>query len=93
MKPLNESFEKFLSESELFSPGDKDSIKGTGYGSKEKAEATVKIMDDLKKKDHKHAMAIATTMYNRAKHSANQTDGMKAAIPIFKKWIEDNKKS
>jgi hypothetical protein len=38
-------------------------------------------------------MAIATTMMNRAEHSANQTDGMKAAIPVFKKWIEDNRKT
>lgn len=81
-----------VDESELFSPGDKDSIKGTGYGNKQKALDTVKIMDDLVKKDHGHAMAIATTMMNRAKHSANQTEGMRESIPIFKKWIDDNKK-
>lgn len=75
----------------LFNPGKKDAIKGTGYGTPEKAEKTIDIIDKLDKKDHKHAMAIATTMMNRAKHSANQTDGMKKAIPIFKKWIEDNR--
>ena len=53
----------------LFSPGDKDAVKGTGYGSKEKALDTIKIIDKLRKKDHAHAMAIATTMMNRAKHS------------------------
>jgi hypothetical protein len=77
----------------LFNPGTKDAVKGTGYGSKEKALKTVDIMNKLKKKDHKHAMAIATTMMNRAEHSANQTEGMKEAIPIFKKWIEDNRKT
>jgi hypothetical protein len=77
----------------LFHGGDKDAIKGTGYGSKEKALATIKIIDDLKKKDHRHAMAIATTMMNRAEYSANQTDGMKEAIPIFKEWIEKNRKT
>jgi hypothetical protein len=77
----------------LFNPGTKDAVKGTGYGSKEKAEATIKIIDKLKKDDHRHAMSIATTMMNRAKHSANQTEGMKAAIPIFKKWIDDNRKT
>ena len=75
----------------LFNPGTKDAVKGTGYGSKEKAEKTVKIMNKLDKKDHKHAMAIATTMMNRAKYSANQTDGMKDAIPVFKEWIEKNR--
>ncbi len=77
----------------LFSPGDKDAVKGTGYGSKEKALDTIKIIDKLKKKDHMHAMAIATTMMNRAKHSDNQSQGMKDAIPIFKKWIADNRKT
>lgn len=77
----------------LFNPGDKDAIKGTGYGTKEKALKTIEIIDKLKKKDHKHAMAIATTMMNRAKYSANQTEGMKQAIPIFKEWIEKNRKS
>ncbi len=77
----------------LFNPGDSDAVEGTGYGSKEKAEHTIKIINKLKKTDHRHAMSIATTMMNRAEHSANQTDGMKQAIPIFKKWIEDNKKS
>ena len=77
----------------LFSPGTKDAIKGTGYGSKEKALKTIEIIDKLKKKDQRHAMSIATTMMNRAKHSANQSDGMKDAIPIFKEWIDKNRKS
>lgn len=77
----------------LFNPGTKDAVKGTGYGSKEKALKTIDIIDKLKKTDHKHAMAIATTMMNRAEYSANQTDGMKQAIPIFKEWIEKNRKS
>lgn len=77
----------------LFNPGTKDAVKGTGYGSKEKALKTIDIIDKLKKTDHKHAMAIATTMMNRAEYSANQTEGMKEAIPIFKEWIEKNRKS
>lgn len=90
------SFGDYLNEKKgttLFSPGDKDAVKGTGYGSKEKALDTIKIIDKLKKKDHMHAMAIATTMMNRAKHSDNQSQGMRDAIPIFKKWIEDNRKT
>ena len=87
---IKESIEEGKSTG-LFHAGDKDAIKGTGYGSKEKALATIKIIDELNKKDHRHAMAIATTMMNRAKHSDNQTEGMKAAIPIFKEWIEKNR--
>lgn len=75
----------------LFNPGDEDAVKGTGYGTPEKAKKTIEIITKLDKKDHKHAMAIATTMMNRAKYSANQTEGMKKAIPIFKDWIEKNR--
>ena len=89
------SFNQFLNEKKgttLYSPGKKDAVKGTGYGSKEKALDTIKIIDKLKKKDHMHAMAIATTMMNRAKHSANQTQGMRDAMKIFRTWIDKNKK-
>jgi hypothetical protein len=89
----NKKSESVEEGSGLFSPGDDDAIQGTGYGTAEKAKDTIKIIDNLKKKDHRHAMSIATTMMNRAKYSANQTEGMKQAIPIFKEWIEANKKS
>jgi hypothetical protein len=72
----------------LFNPGTKDAIKGTGYGNVEKAKKTIEIITKLDKTDHAHAMAIATTMMNRAKHSANQTEDMKKTIPIFQAWIE-----
>ena len=90
------SFNEFLNEKKgttLFSPGDKDAVKGTGYGSKQKALDTIKIINKLKQKDHGHAMAIATTMMNRAKHSSNQTQGMRDAVPIFKEWIDKNRKT
>lgn len=86
--PINETKED-SNEIGLFSKGGKPSVKGTGYADKKKAEDTVKILDDLEKKgENKRAMSIATTMMNRAKYSANQTEGMKQAIPIFKEWIE-----
>jgi hypothetical protein len=78
----------------LFSKGGKEAIKGTGYSDKEKAESTIKKLDDLKSKgEHKWAMSIATTMESRAKNHAHQTDGMRDAIKVFRKWIDDNKKS
>ena len=36
-------------------------------------------------------MQIVNTLYNRAKHHANQTSGMREAMAIFKKWIDDKK--
>ena len=38
-------------------------------------------------------MQVVTTMYNRAKYHANQTEGMRDVIKIFKKWLKSRKRS
>ena len=79
-------------EDGLFTGGGKHALKGTGYVDKEKAESTYKQLDGLEKKgEHGWAMSIATTMMNRAKTHAHQTDGMRDAIKVFKEWIEKNR--
>jgi|688.fasta_scaffold2664932_1 hypothetical protein len=89
------TLEEFLFEekSTLFSKGADDAIKGTGYKDEHAAKETIKIIDKLKKTDHRHAMSIATTMANRAKHHEHSTDDMKKAAKLFDEWIDKNKKS
>lgn len=78
----------------LYSRGGRNSIKGTGYSSKEKAEFTIGELDKLLKDgEHVWAMSIATTMESRAKKHQHQTQGMRDAIKIFREWIDKNKKS
>jgi len=67
-----------------------DTVKGTGYGDEETAKKTLNI---IKSVDKQRQMQIVNTLYNRAKHHTNQTAGMRAAMNIFKKWIEDNKQN
>jgi predicted nucleotidyltransferase len=67
-----------------------DTVKGTGYGDEETARKSLNI---IKSVDKQRQMQIVNTLYNRAKHHANQTAGMRAAMSIFKKWIEDNKQN
>ena len=67
-----------------------DTVKGTGYGDEETAKKTLNI---IKSVDKQRQMQIVNTLYNRAKHHTNQTAGMRAAMSIFKKWIEDNKQN
>lgn len=76
----------------LFAEGDRKPVEGTGYKDREAAERTIKIIDDLIKKDHRHAMSIATTMENRARTHKNRTPEMEEAADIFRKWIDKNKK-
>ena len=77
----------------LYSKGGRGAIKGTGYSSKEKAEFTIKKLDELLKKGERvWAMSIATTMESRAKKHKHQTDGMRDAMKIFRTWIDKNKK-
>jgi len=78
----------------LYSKGGRDAIKGTGYSDKEKAEFTIKKLDELMSKGERvWAMSIATTMESRAKKHQHQTDGMRDAIKVFRAWIDKNKKS
>ncbi len=72
----------------LYSNGkNKPRIK-TGYGSEEIAKKTLK---NIKGHSSAYQMQIVNTMYNRAKHHKYQTDGMKKAMKIFKKWLSSRK--
>ena len=73
----------------LYSNGKKRPKTKTGYGDSRRAKETLK---NIKKFDNKYQMQVVNTMYNRAKYHANQTDGMRDAMKIFKKWL-NNKKS
>lgn len=82
IKPINQS---------LYSDYNKStSNKGFGFASKEKALDTVK---KLKKKELRYQVYVVTTMLGRAKSHPHQTQGMRDAIKVFKKWLKDYKKN
>ena len=59
-------------------------IKGLGFKDKEKALYTI---DKIKNKPLSYQKQVINTMYNRAKYHPNQTEEMKEAMEIFKKWL------
>lgn len=61
---------------------------GTGYGSKIKAEKTLKIIKKLPDVKQKQ---IVITMFNRAKFHKYRTKDMEAAMKIFSKWMDAKK--
>ena len=68
----------------LYSNGkNKPRIK-SGYGSEEIAKQTLKR---IKGHSKAYQMQIINTMYNRAKHHKYQTEGMKKAMKVYKKWL------
>ena len=67
----------------------KDTVKGTGYGDAATARKTLSI---IKSVDKTRQFQIVNTLYNRAKHHANQTSDMRSAMSIFKTWLDNNKK-
>lgn len=72
----------------LYSNGkNKPKIK-SGYGSEEIAKQTLKR---IKGHSKPYQMQIVNTMYNRAKHHKYQTDGMKKAMKVYKKWLNSRK--
>lgn len=80
--------EKSVKEDLYSDDNPNDTVKGTGYGDAATARKTLKI---IKSVDKKRQMQIVNTLYNRAKHHANQTADMRAAMSIFKTWIDDKK--
>ena len=85
----NKKIKQKTKKEDLYSDDNpKDTIKGTGYGSAEKAKTTISKMKSVSKG---RAMQTINTMYNRAKHHANQNQGMRNAMKVFKSWIDKNK--
>ena len=67
----------------------KTSTKGTGFKDKQKALDTLKIIKD---RDLIYQKQVVLTMYNRAKYHPHQTETMKDAMLVFKKWLDKNSK-
>lgn len=63
-------------------------LKNTGYKDKEKALATIKLIN---KRSLKYQFDVINTMLNRAKYHKNKTEDMDSAIKIFKEWIKNYK--
>ena len=62
----------------------------TGYGSANKARRTLR---KIHKKPKSYQRQVATTMYYRAKYHKHQTNGMKNAEMIYKKFLNTLKKN
>lgn len=75
---------KYKKDGSLFSTKKKKRAYFTGYGNEEKARKTLK---SIKKLPQGKQNQIVNTMYNRAKFHANQTEDMKKAMKVFRKWM------
>jgi len=64
-------------------------VKGTGFRDKETALRTIRLTEQ-NKPPNKRIWTI-NTMYYRAKHHPNQTQGMREAMEVFEAWIKDYK--
>ena len=70
----------------------KTTIAGFGYRNKNTAIKTIKKVEKTKRGiDYK--FQVINTMYNRAKYNKNQTKDMREAMKIFKKWLDNYKKT
>jgi hypothetical protein len=60
-----------------------------GYGTANKARRTIKL---LKKEPRSYQLQAAHTMYYRAKYHKHQTEGMKEAQKMYRKFLQTLKK-
>ena len=61
-------------------------VPNLGFKDKEKALYTI---DAIKSKPIKYQVSVISTMLGRAKNHPNQSIGMRDAIKIFEKWMEE----
>jgi TolA-binding protein len=67
----------------------KSTVHGTGYKNKETAEKTLLL---IQKKTKKYQFLIINVLYQRAKYHKHQTKGMKDAMKVFRKWLDNYQK-
>ncbi len=70
-------------------PGKKSKMR-LRYGTGNRARKTIK---QLRKQPRQYQLQGAHTMYYRAKYHKHQTEGMKEAMKIYKKFLNTLKKS
>lgn len=69
-------------------------IHGLGFKDKDKANETIKILEEKvksKKITKIRMMQTINTLLNRAKYHPHQTKDMRDAIKIFEKWMKKYK--
>lgn len=60
-----------------------------GYGTANKARRSIKL---LKKQPRQYQMQAAHTLYYRAKYHKHQTEGMRQAMKLYRKFLQTLKK-
>jgi len=76
---------KYLRMRSLFSNGKTVGRTPYGYGTPERARDTIRY---LKNKKLLYKLRLATSMYNRAKYHANQTEDMRKSMKILGDYIK-----
>jgi hypothetical protein len=67
----------------------KSTVRGTGYKNKETVEKTLLL---IQKKTKKYQFLVINVLYQRAKYHKHQTKGMKDAMKVFRKWLDNYQK-
>jgi hypothetical protein len=70
-------------------PGKKPRLR-LGYGTANRARRSIKL---LKKQPKQYQMQAAHTLYYRAKYHKHQTEGMRQAMKMYRKFLQTLKKS
>ena len=65
-------------------PKGKPQTRGTGYGTAERARKTLNL---LKGKSIGYQKQVVGTLFYRAKYHKFQTEGMRNAMKIYRKWL------
>jgi hypothetical protein len=81
---------KYMQRAGLYDNSKVPGKKPYGYGSPSRARDTIRY---LKNKPLGYKLRLATSMYNRAKYHANQTEDMRKSMKILEKYIRGLRQS
>jgi len=71
-------------------PRGRPRLKGLGYGTAKRARNSVRRLRSM---PYAYQIQAAQTMFYRAKHHANQTADMRAAMRVYSKFLRQTRKA
>lgn len=84
---MNHDLTNLYGNMELYTDANPDDTIKVGFKNK---QAALESIDKIKKKTKPYQIKVIITLYYRAKYHPHQTEEMRQAMKIFRKWLKKN---
>ncbi len=87
LKNLTKLSNNYFTNMELYTDANPDDTIHVGFKDK---QAALESIDKIKKKPKPYQVKVIITLYYRAKYHPHQTEAMRKAMKVFRKWLKEN---